>query len=127
MTDLEHTLRQRLRRVDGVIESDSMFGEEMAYWVNGKEVAHFHGDRAVELRLTRSVIRALKPALRDDPRVQLRTSSSDWIVLSFESAEDIDFIVGLAERSAEVHRPPLGVPASLPPTGAELARRRRFH
>ena len=56
-----------------------MFGPEDAFWCNGKEIAHFHGADVVELRLTKAVIRELRPLLRADDRVTLRKGTSDWI------------------------------------------------
>jgi hypothetical protein len=44
-----------------------------------------------------------------------------------ETAADVDFVVELAERAAEAHLPAPGHMAKPPPTGAALARRKRFH
>jgi Family of unknown function (DUF5519) len=46
-------LREALCQVDGVIESESAFKDDLAFWVNGKEIAHFEGDHAIDIRLTR--------------------------------------------------------------------------
>jgi hypothetical protein len=127
VTNLEAHLRKEFLKIEGIIESDSMFDEEMAYWVNGKEIAHFRSANAIELRLTRSIIRDRQVELRADQRVEPRSSSSDWIVVRFDSLADTEFVTGLAALAAAAHRPPPGVPAKPPPTGAELERRRRFH
>ena len=105
-----------------------MFGSQNAYWCNGKEIAHFDGPNVLDLRLTRSVIRELRPELHRDARVRLRTAGSDWIeVRVAASDDDVDFVLGLAERAAAAHRAPRGVPPEPPPRGADLNRRRRFH
>jgi Family of unknown function (DUF5519) len=127
VTELEARLRKQFLKIEGMIESDSMFDEEMAYWVNGKEIAHFRGANAIELRLTREVIRDRRVELRADPRVELRNSSSDWIAVSFDSLADAELVTRLAALAAAAHSAPPGVPAKPPPTGSELARRRRFH
>lgn len=101
---LRERLATRLRSIDGVVEHPSAFGPGNAFWCNGKEIAHFDSPDVVDLRLTRAVIRELRPALRDDVRVELRKSGSDWVELRIGSEDDIEFVVGLAERAAAAHR-----------------------
>jgi hypothetical protein len=124
MTD---RLSAALCRIDGVAESDSAFKEGPGFWVNGKEIAHFEGTSAIDLRLTRAEIRARRARLRTDPRVTLRTSSSDWLTVEFSGAADEALVLELAEIAAAAHRPAAGSVPLLPPTGGALARRRRFH
>jgi len=122
------TLAAAMCRIDGVIEGDSAFKDGPGFWVNGTEIAHFEGTSAVDLRLTRTEIRARSARLRQDPRVVLRASSSDWLTVEFGTAADEAFVLELAEIAAAAHRPPGGGTAPLlPPTGAALTRRRRFH
>ena len=120
-------LRNALATLDGVVESPSMFKDDLAYWVHGKEIAHFEGDDLIEIRLTREVIRSHRQELRSDPRVDLRYSGSDWIAVVFSLSDDRAFVVELVEEAAAAHRPPPGVTPKPPPTGPELERRRRFH
>jgi hypothetical protein len=108
-------------------EGESMFGHGTAFWVNGKEVAHFESNGVIEIRLTRPVIRERRPALKADDRVTLRPSGADWITVRFDSPDDLDFIVELAALAEQAHLPPAGVPAKPPPVGADLERRKRFH
>jgi hypothetical protein len=124
---LQKRLAARLQRVEGVVESASMFGPGNAFWCNGKEIAHFDATDVVDLRLTRSVIRALRPILRADRRVELRKNSSDWIEVHLSSNDDIAFVVELAERAAAAHRAGPGETPKPPPVGSDLERRRRFH
>jgi hypothetical protein len=124
MTD---TLATAVCRIDGVVESDWAFKPGPGFWVNGTEIAHFDGATAIDLRLTRGEIRARRAQLRDDARVTLRASSSDWLTVEFGPAADEVFVLELAEIAAAAHRPLGDAAALLPPTGAALARRRRFH
>jgi hypothetical protein len=124
---LNERLRRRLAGVEGLIESESMFAPNPAYWVNGKEVAHFEADGVIEIRLTRARIKARRPALKSDPRVHLRPSGADWITVRVSDAGDLDFVAELVDLARDAHLPPAGVTAKPPPTGAALARRRRFH
>ncbi len=116
-----------LCRIDGVVEGGSAFKDGSGFWVNGKEIAHFEDANAIDLRLTRAEISSRRSALRADPRVRLRTSSSDWLTVEFATAADEALVVHLAEIAAAAHRPRDGSPPLLPPTGAALARRRHFH
>jgi Family of unknown function (DUF5519) len=121
------SLAAALCRISGVLEGESAFKPGSAFWVNGKEIAHFEGDRAIDLRLTRAEIRARRAELRADPRVTLRASSSDWLTIEFAGAPDEEFVCGLAEIAAAAHRPADGSAPKPPPAGSDLARRRRFH
>ena len=121
-------LWRRLAEVDGFLEGASVFSQsddDRAYFVNGTQVA---SERAgeLELRLTRPVIRAHRDRLKADPRVGLRPSS-DWTTVVARGPKDDGLVLELAELTAAAHRPPPGAPAKPPPTGADLARRRRFH
>ena len=118
---------RRLAGIDGVEVSPSAFGEADAIWCNGKEIAHVDASGALDVRLTRAVIRELRPSLRADERVTLRPGTSDWIETRIESDADVDFAVELVERAAAAHRAAAGEVSKPPPTGSELARRRRFH
>jgi hypothetical protein len=122
-------VRETLCEIDGVIESSSAFGsdEDIAFWVNGKEIAHFECDTALDIRLTRKLISEHRPRLKADPRITLRRNSSDWLTVTFQVDEDLSFLAELAELAASAHRAPPGATPKLPPTGRDLERRRRFH
>ena len=117
-----------LGRVEGFAEGSNIFSEDdddKAYFVNGRQVANLV-EGEVALRLTRKLISANRPRLNDDERVSIR-GASDWIGVRVTSRKDIALAVELAEMIGELERPPPGVTAKPPPTGAELARRRKFH
>lgn len=127
VTALRAQIERRLQTIDGLVAGESMYGHGRAYWANGKEAVHFESDSVVEIRLTRAVIRERRAALKTDERVMLRPHTSDWIAVRFVRPADVDFVIELAERSAEAHRPAAGVAAKPPPSGADLRRRQRFH
>lgn len=127
MAGLRTRIARRLARIDGLCEGESMYGHGTAYWANGKEAVHFEDDDVVEIRLTKAVIREHRAELKGDDRVRLRPHGGDWISVRYASPRDADFVVELAARAADAHRPPSGVPAKPPPSGSALARRQRFH
>lgn len=127
MARVRDDLKARLCAIDGVMVSESMFGNGDAYWVNGKEIAHFEREGVIEVRLTRRVIRDHRAAFRADDRVELRPSGADWIRLRFNSHNDVVFVVDMVTTAANAHQPAPGETAKAPPTGAELRRRQRFH
>ena len=51
-------------------------------WVGKREVAHIDDDQALDVRLTKEVIRSRRSSLRADRRIVLRPNSSDWPELS---------------------------------------------
>ena len=98
-------LRDALAAIDGVIEAPSRYKESLAYWVNGKEIAHFESASELDIRLTRAVIAAHRPSLRADPAVHLRPSTSDWITVD---TRDRALVIHLVELAAAAHRAPPG-------------------
>ena len=116
-------LRDRIAAIAGMIESPSMFKDDVAYWVDGTEIVHFESPTAVDIRLTKAEIRALG----NTPLVRRRSTGSDWIVVDVSTAEGADLAVELATRATAVHLPPDGRTADPPPTGGRLRSLRRFH
>jgi hypothetical protein len=124
----KRTTRERVRaallRIDGVVESPGIFHDEDAFWVNGKQIAHFHGDDVMEIRLTRRLISELRGRLKAMSSVAFRSGASDWISVA---VDDAALIRELADRAAAAHRAARGTTPTPPPTGAALERMRRFH
>jgi hypothetical protein len=122
-------IAERLLAIEGVFEGASIFAstdDERAYFANGKQIANFMDDETFEVRLTRPVIAAHRSRLKSDPGIVLK-SGSDWVRIRLGGDHDVDLIAELAGLAAAAHRPPPGVAPKLPPAGADLARRRRFH
>ena len=84
-----------LRRLPHVEEAPSQWTGGPAFWLDGREVVHFHGDD-VEIRLTRTLIAKL-----DDERVARRTRTSDWIVVP---ACERELVLELARAALEANR-----------------------
>ncbi|HUG21592.1 luciferase family protein [Piscinibacter sp.] len=123
---LQQELWASLLAVPGMEEGESSWSDGPALWVNGKQIANFTGDGLLEVRLTKSVIRALKERLAADRRIEVR-KSADWVRISIYSLEQRGIILELVKAAAAAHRPPAGVVPKPVPMGAAMARRKRFH
>jgi Family of unknown function (DUF5519) len=116
---------ERCGSVSGAATGEGAFAPGPAIWVGKREVAHIDADGAVDIRLTRLEIRARRAELRADHRITFRASGSDWLEFRIGSDADLDDAVALATAAIAANLPTS--PDGLPPTGAELERRRRFH
>jgi hypothetical protein len=103
--DLRAELTGRILRLPGVELRPSGFTGDEAFFARRREVAHFHGDRVLDIRLTRARIREL-PA---DARVTLR-GASDWCEFAFARREDLDRAAELVALAATADRRGRGSP-----------------
>jgi Family of unknown function (DUF5519) len=122
---MREALLQRIRSLSSVAVSEGAFAPGEAVWVGKREIAHFDSAGTFDIRYTRERIRLRRRELRADPRVVLRSGSSDWIEVTLRSEGDVDFALTLLEDAIAANRP--SAPPGPPPTGRELDRRRRFH
>ena len=89
-------LLEQLRELPDVEERPSQFHGEPAFWIDGREFVHFHGDGWIEVRLTGKVIGRL-----DDERAMRRTRTSDWVMVE---TQHTDLIVDLARQALAANR-----------------------
>ncbi len=75
-----------------------------AYYLHGREIAHFHGDREVDIRLTRLRQRRLNKTLSGDRRVRLRPRPSEWVWVRFSKRPDTDFVMELVKQAVKANR-----------------------
>lgn len=111
--------------VDGAALGEGAFAPGPAVWVGRREVTHIDSDDVLDIRLTRDVIRSERAALKADPRVTLRRSSSDWLEFVVSSEDDLVGARDLVVRAISANLP--SAPEGPPPSGRDLERRRRFH
>jgi hypothetical protein len=121
------SVRERVSAIDSVWEGASQFGHAEAYWVNGVEVGDIEGQGVFEVRLTKPIIREMRPMLKANDAVRLRPSASDWLEVVIDSQDDADLAVSLFARAVAAHRPADGRTDRLPPDDRSLRRRRRLH
>lgn len=91
-------LRELVLGVGGLVEAQSRYKDDLAYLLDGREIAHLEEENVLDLRLTRAVIRQFK----DDPRV-VRRGSSDWAMVEV-SREDGEFVKMLVGKAIEANR-----------------------
>jgi len=114
------------REIPGAQLGGGVFTEGQAIWCGTREVAHFHdGTGELEVRLTKAVVRERRAALKADTRITLRKNASDWIAFTIETKADQDDALALVRAAVDANA--ATAPAGPPPSGADLARRRRFH
>ncbi|MGH3135179.1 MAG: luciferase family protein [Gaiellaceae bacterium] len=93
---MNERLLERLRELPEVEEWPSQFHGEPAFWIDGREFVHTHGDEEIEVRLTGKLISRV-----DDERVVRRTRTSDWVVVS---QSDEELVLELAQQALEANR-----------------------
>jgi hypothetical protein len=116
---------ERCATLEHVAIGEGAFAPGPAVWVGKREIAHFDDELTLDIRLTRSRIRDLRPELAADDRVRLRSGASDWIEVRITHDQDADFAMNLIGDAIAANLPT--APPRLPPSGADLQRRRRFH
>jgi hypothetical protein len=77
----------------------SKFGPKIAFWRGKKEFAHVDKRGVLDIRLTKPLIKKLKPdyRLEIDPK-------RDWVHAHVETLEDVDFVMRLVERAYRAHK-----------------------
>ncbi|MFY9717594.1 MAG: luciferase family protein [Thermoplasmata archaeon] len=90
-------LERRLAGLPDLVRRRSRFGDAFSYFVGGREIAHFHGDGRMDVRLTRQRIREMKIEGILDPRVRTRGPSADWATLPLDSGRDVPLAIELVE------------------------------
>jgi hypothetical protein len=89
-------LLTRLAELPGVEQRPSQFHGEPAFWIDGREFVHTHGDDWIEIRLGGKLINGL-----EDERAMRRSRTSDWVMVE---AKHADLVVELARQALEASR-----------------------
>jgi hypothetical protein len=99
---LRAELVKRLEKIPGLEDRPSKIKGGSAIFYKNKEVAHFHHDNEIDVRLTRKVIR--KEGLHhpsDSKMHHQRTPASEWIEIRFTKAAHVDEVVRLFKLALE--------------------------
>jgi hypothetical protein len=125
LVSVEEFIERCAKALPGAELGDAVFSDGLALWSGTREIAHAHGENNVEIRLTKDGIRARRVELHADGRVTLRKNASDWLEFEIADARDETDAFELVRTAITLNA--LTAKPGLPPTGADLARRRRFH
>jgi hypothetical protein len=89
-------LLARLEQLPDVEQRPSQFHGEPAFWIDGREFVHTHGDEWIEIRLTAKLINRL-----DDERALRRSRTSDWVMVD---PQHENLILELARQALDANR-----------------------
>jgi Family of unknown function (DUF5519) len=96
---IREELERKLAAIPGLDRHGSRWGHEHAYFVGGREVAHFHGDGRMDVRLTKERIRELKAEHALDPRVRTRGPSANWATVTLSTPQDLSLALSVIEEA----------------------------
>jgi hypothetical protein len=92
----ENELVQKLEKIPGLENRPSKVAGGSAIFYRNKEIAHFHHDNEIDIRLTKKVIR--QEGLNhptDSDFHHHRSPQSEWIEVRFRKTADIDEVIRL--------------------------------
>jgi hypothetical protein len=92
-------LERRLSALPELEQRPSRFGHSKSYFVGQREIAHFHGDTRMDVRLTKEEIRRLKSEQALDHRVRTRGPSAEWAEVHVAELTDIPYALLLVEEA----------------------------
>lgn len=92
-------LERRLAALSGLEKRPSRYGYSKSYFVGDREIAHFHGDSRMDLRLTKAEIGRLKSERALDHRVRTRGPSAEWAEVHVAELTDIPYAISLVEEA----------------------------
>jgi hypothetical protein len=94
-----NSLDSMILSLPGVVRKGSRWKHNTAYIVAGREFAHFHSPREIDVRVTKTVLKASREELREDSRVKFRPRPSDWVTITLAGKEDVAFVFTVVERA----------------------------
>ena len=96
---IREELERRLPEVPGVDRRPSRRGHGYTYFAGDREIAHFHGDLRLDVRLTRERIRQRVSERSFDERVRTRGPSADWVAVRVVADQDLTLALSLVEEA----------------------------
>jgi Family of unknown function (DUF5519) len=92
-------LDRLLLEIPGLARHEARRGRGDAYFVEEQEIAHFHGDERMDVRLTKAVIHRFKSEGGFDERVRTRGPAAEWVAVRVAEARDVPLAVSLVEEA----------------------------
>ena len=97
---LKDDLIEKLNKLKGLESRPSKVAGGTALFYNGKEIAHFHNNNEIDVRLTKKVIRSEGLAHPSDSKFHHhRGPSCEWIELRFRRSHQVDEVVRVIKRA----------------------------
>ena len=105
MAKLRKNLVEQLQKIKGVEERSSIVAGGSALFFKNKEIAHFHSNNELDVRLTRKVIKSEKLVQpTDSVHHHNRGPGSEWIELRFRSQKQVDEVVRLFKLATKQYQ-----------------------
>ena len=102
MSRLRKQLVKKLAAIPSLEDRPSKVSGGSAIFYKNREIAHFHHDHEIDVRLTRKVIRQMKLEHPENSKLHRgRAKTSDWIELRFYKSSEVDKIVDLFKLTME--------------------------
>ena len=102
MGKLKKDLVTALEKIPGLEDRPSKVSGGSAIFYHDKEIAHFHHDNEIDVRLTKKIIRKEGLNHYDDSTIHKhRSPSSEWIEIRFKTAKDVNEVVRLFKLALE--------------------------
>lgn len=96
-------LERRLALIPGLSRRRSRYGDGYSFFLADREVAHFHGDTRLDVRLTRRRLQEMRQEGPIDPRVEQRARPTEWVSVRMTVPSDVEFAVGLVEEAVRAN------------------------
>jgi hypothetical protein len=96
-------LERELSRIAGVDRHPGRIGRGSTFSVRATEIAHFHGDQRLDVRLTKERIRQHLAEAPFDGRVRTRGPSAEWVAVQVCRPEDIPIAVALVTEARDAN------------------------
>jgi len=96
-------LERRLTEIPGVVRRSSRRGHGHSYFAGDREIAHFHGDERLDVRLTREQIRQRVSERAFDKRVRTRGPAADWVAIHVAGVQDLPLALSLVEAAVRAN------------------------
>ncbi len=102
MAKLKKNLVKALEKIPGLEDRPSKVAGGSAIFYKDKEIAHFHHNNEIDVRLTKKIIRKEGLNHYDDSTIHKhRSTSSDWVEIRFNNTKDVAEVIRLFKLALE--------------------------
>jgi len=98
-------VERRLSEIAGLVPGPSRRGHSNPFFLGETEIAHFHGDHRIDIRLTKEWILQRRAQGTWDDRVRTHGPNSHWGALELATESDVELAVALVREAARTNAP----------------------